>query len=101
MKDLLTGSFSPRGALWILSDRDDQMGATIKPPKKSLTKGFKQPPPPQKKKNKSLDQNLAPQKSHAKLPSHENVQKVLSDITQNIKTLVVECSCLFIHHTLW
>jgi len=50
---------------------------------------------------KSSDQNLTPKKSHAKFPSHKNFLKALNDITQKIETLVVECLCLFIHHTIW
>ena len=42
------------GSLQISSDRDDQMGAKVKTPKKSL------------------DENLTPKKSLANFPSHKN-----------------------------
>ena len=38
---------------------------------------------------KSLDQNLAPKKSHAEFPSLKNFQKALNDITRKIETLVL------------
>ena len=44
------------GSLQISSDRDDQMGAKVKTPKKSL------------------DENLTPKKSLANFPSHKNFQ---------------------------
>ena len=38
---------------------------------------------------KSLDQNLAPKKSHAEFPSLKNFQKALNDITRKIETLLL------------
>jgi len=71
------------------------MGAKIKiqNPKKSLglqTKPKKIPGP-----------KLNPEKPHAEFPSHRNFQKALNDVTQKIETLVMECLCFFIHHTIW
>ena len=84
---MFTPSFIPRGGggggggggvLQISSDGDDRMGAKIK--------------------KKSLDQKLTPKTSHAKFPSPKNFQKALNDITRKLKTLEIECLCLFIHH---
>ena len=48
---------------------------------------------------KSLNQKLTPKKTHAEFPSLTNFQKALNDITRKLKTLEIECLCLFIHHT--
>ena len=55
------------GEFRISSDRDDRMGAKIKPPKKSLVLQTKPPKIP--------DQNSTPKKSRAEFPSHKNFQK--------------------------
>ena len=49
---------------------------------------------------KSLDQKLTPKKSHAEFPNLKNFQKIVNDITRKVKTLEIECLCLFIHHTI-
>ena len=67
------------GVRQISSDRDDRMGAKIKPTKNPL--GFKQNP------KKFLAQNLTPKKSHAEFPSHKNFQKALNDITRKIQNI--------------
>ena len=63
------------------SDRDDQMGAKIKTPKKSL--GLQTKP----KKNPLTKIN--PQKIPCQIPSHKKFQKALSDITRKIEKLVL------------
>ena len=73
--------------LWISSDGDQN-------PKKSLGLPTKTP-------QKSLDQKLTPQKSHAEFLSLKNLQKALNDITRKIWITEIECLCLFIHHTIW
>ena len=82
----------PWGVLRISIDGDDRMGAKIKTQKDPYS--FQQNP-----KN-SLDQKLTPKKSHAEFPSLKIFQKVLNDITLEIKTLEIECLSLFIQHTI-
>ena len=67
--------------LWISSERDDRMKATIKTQKNPG--GFQQNP------NKSLKQKLSPEEYHVKFLSHKNFQKALNDITRKIETLVL------------
>ena len=54
--------------LRISNDKNDCVGPKIQNPQNPL--GFKQNP------KKSLYQNLTPKKSHAKFPSHKNLQKL-------------------------
>ena len=50
--------------------------------------------------NWALDQKLTPKRSHAKFLTLKILQKgiKINDITGKIKTLEIECLCLFIHH---
>ena len=48
-----------------------------------------------KTQNKSLDQK-SQKNSHAEFLSLKNFHKALNDITWTIKTLEIECLCLFI-----
>ena len=53
-------------------------------------------------KNPNRIQKLTPKKSHAECLGLKNFQKALNDITRKIQTLeIIECLCLFIHHTIW
>ena len=79
--------YSPGGVLRNLSDGDDRMEPKFKTQKNP--KIFQRNP------KKSLVKKLTPKKSHADfvaIPERDNA------ITQR-KTLEVERSCLFIHHT--
>ena len=39
----------------------------------------------------SIDQKLSPKKFHAKFPSLKNVQKALTDVTQNNHVMPLHC----------
>ena len=59
------------------------------------------PRAPNKNPQKSLNQKWTPKNPHAEFPSLKIFQKALNDITQKIKTLEIQCLCLFLHHTIW
>ena len=73
-----TGILKPKGGTPDFKWKGYQNGGKNQSPTKSL--GLP---------TKSLDQDLAPQKSHAKFLSHKNFQKALDDITRKIETLAL------------
>ena len=80
----MLSNFYPMGILRISSDRDDPVKAKIK------TKKIPGP-------------KFNPQKIPCRISKPEKFPESMkiNDITRKIETLVMECFCLFIHHTIW